>query len=225
AADFARLAELYSEKLADAVSAAQVLRRGLAVAGDDPSLLEQLARIHQKARLHAEAAETFERARRVVTDPAEVARLAELACRSHLDGGNSDAALRLLSERGAGHETEGMVRLRVDVLRATGTADALGEALEQLATIATAPADQRAEWLCEAAELASELGAPELALERARRAARTAPRSAAAQLLARRLEYGARGAGTAAEALATITELRGLGELRDREQAAVRAFL
>ncbi len=225
AEDYLAIADVFLDKLDDRKRGEATLQQGLASLGDHPLILERLARLLQSRRAFERAAQTFERARLAVTEPAEVARLAELACRCYLDAGDSAAALRLLSEKGAAHETEAMARLRVDVLRSTGEPKALAEALEELATIATAHADQRAEWLCEAAQIALDTSDPTIALERARRAARTAPRSAQAQLLARRLEYVERGPGTPAEALATITELRGVGELRDPEQAALRSFL
>ncbi len=223
--EYRDVAEVYLDKLGDQKRGQALLEKGVAACGDHPLLLERLARLFQTRRAFERAAQTFERARLAVTAPGEVARLAEMACRCYLDAGDSAAALRLLSEKGAAHETEAMARLRVDVLRSVGEPNDLASALEELATVATANPDQRAEWLCEAAQIAADGGDATSALERARRAARTAPRSVQAQLLARRLEYAERGPGSPAEALATITELRGLGEVRDPEQAALRSFL
>jgi hypothetical protein len=226
AEDYLSVADVYATKLENPSRAVEILESGLDACGESAALLEKLGRLHLHGERPAVAACVFERARRAAIGDAERARLSELACRTYFESGDDHAALRILAESDAAHDSEGLARLRVDILRHSPSAGDLGDALEQLATIATAVPEERAQWLCEAAKSCLEdASLSKVALERAQRAARTAPRYAPAQVLARRLEYAERGAGSPSETLATITELRGLGDIVEPELAELRSFL
>ncbi len=224
ATDYLSLAEVYSVRLTQPERAAEVLERAVEACGEVPLLLERLGQAYALLDRQPLAAITLERAVHASVDAGERARLAELAGRSFLRSGDPTAALRLV-ETPELPATEGLASLRVEVLRASGPSLRLARALAELAESSTGKPDQRGQWYCEAAELAIGLDDTEQGLEWARHAARVAPRLPAAQLLARRIEYLERGAGSGSEALSTITELRGLGDLRDADQAAMRSFL
>src|SRR5262249_59376581 len=65
----------------------------------------------------------------------------------------------------------------------------------------------------EAARASAGLGQDSVALERALRAAKLAPKSADAVIEARRIEYRLRGTGTPREAQAAVDELQKIGHL------------
>jgi tetratricopeptide (TPR) repeat protein len=115
--------------------------------------------------------------------------------------------------------------LRMLVARASGSDAEIGDALDDAASAGGAGTDERSAMLTEAALAAARAGDGLLALDRARRGAEASPDRAAAQLLARRLEYRLRGAGTADDAARTVHELGRVARPLDRDAHALRAFL
>jgi tetratricopeptide (TPR) repeat protein len=115
--------------------------------------------------------------------------------------------------------------LRVDVARSLGADGDLGDALDALARRDGVDPRARSDLLLEAAQAAARAGDPELALERARRAAAFAQDRATPQLLVRGLEYRLRGAGGPDEARHTIEELTRIREPLGPDDDALRAFL
>ncbi|HEY0468519.1 MAG TPA: hypothetical protein VGC79_30200, partial [Polyangiaceae bacterium] len=147
------------------------------------------------------------------------------ACESYLGGGDVDSARRVLEGMGAWAQSPKLLELAVEVERRRGSPQSLAEALDELATASTGPAQQRADWLVEGARAWLSGGKPDLALALATRAARIAPESATAQLLARELEYRSQGSGDAADARVTVAELRRLRAPLSPEQTELCAFL
>jgi hypothetical protein len=222
---YLQLSEVLARAMAEPERAALVLDSALAQFPESVALLQRAAEVEHTRDEFERSAALLERAARVVTDPVQQALLVEHAARTLIEGRNPAAARVLLAANSGSPAASGLLRLDIDLARAEGDDEQLALALERLAANEGCKADERARALCESAELALQASAPNLARERAQRAAALAPRSASAQLLARRLEYLDRGAGTSADALATITALRGLGDLAEPELAALKSFL
>jgi tetratricopeptide (TPR) repeat protein len=194
--------------------------------GDNLSVLRVLADLHERLGAPLRAAALWLRGSAVATTRDEAADLSRRACEAYLVGGDVEAARRVLEGMGTWTRSERLLELGVEVERRRQNPLGLAEALDELATASNEPAAERAAWLVEAARTSLAAGDTATALSQATRAARMAPDLAEAQLVARHLEYLARGdAGSAAEAGVAAAELRALrGEL-DAEQAELRAFL
>lgn len=191
---------------------------------DDASSLRYLAELEERRGAHAAAARAWARAGALVSDPRErndvALRTAQAALRAGDIPGARDAVQRALETS----RSERLLELRVEIERASADPRLLGEALDELAVASLAAPERRAELLVDAAQTALRAGDEPTALERAQRAARIAPTSSDAQLLARSLEYRARGAGAPPEATQTIEELRRLSGV-SADRASLHAFL
>ena len=196
-----------------------------ATTGDNLSVLRVLADLHERLGAPLRAAPLWLRASAIAQDRSEAADLSRRACESYLGGGDVDSARRVLEGMGAWAQSPKLLELAVEVERRRGSPQALAEALDELATASTAPAQQRADWLVEGARAWLAGGKPDSALALATRAARIAPESATAQLLARALEYRSQGSGDAADARVTVAELRRIRTPLTPEQKELCAFL
>jgi len=220
-----RRATVLEQRLGRADEARSELEALTAATGDNLSVLRVLADLNERLGAPLRAAPLWLRASAIAQDRAEAADLSRRACESYLNGGDVDSARRVLEGMGAWAQSPRLLELAVEVERRRNNPQALSEALDELATASAAPEEQRANWLVEAARASLSAGTPDVALAQATRAARIAPDSPPAQLLARQLEYLSHGVGDVADARVTVAELRGIqGEL-DPEQAELRAFL
>jgi hypothetical protein len=175
--------------------------------GDDASATRFLADLHERLGAPLRAAPVWMRAFAAEPDPHDKAEHAARATAAFIAGGDLDSAQRALAAAIDLGPNERLLELKVEIARARGTARGLGDALDELALGSMALADRRAELLVEAAQAALAAGDDGAALDRAVRAARIAPQMVAAQLLARRLEYRRRGAGTPQDAAQTVDDL------------------
>src|SRR5690606_10746739 len=148
------------------------------------------------------------RAAAVSRDPQRSGELLLRAAQAHLAAGELEAARRSLEGVRLDPEPLALLELRVQLARQGGDRGALVTALGALAERTSEDADGAAALLLVAAPIAEEMGQKERALELAVRAAELTPRSPEAQLLARRLEYLIRGAGTLEQARRTVEQLR-----------------
>lgn len=186
-------------------------RRELAAlvdAGEDPTALRFLADIDERTGKTADAAELWARLGDATVDGRDKTEHYARAAGLFVASGALEEARAVLEKGLATSRTERLLTLRVDVEKRAGVPRLYGDALDELAVSSMAPAEERAALLVAAAEQAllaeDSLGAT----ARAQRAARIAPLDPKAQLLARHLEYRARGAGTPQEAATTLDELR-----------------
>jgi len=220
-----RRATVLEQRLGRADEARAELEALTAATGDNLSVLRVLADLNERLGAPLRAAPLWLRASAIAQDRTEAADLCRRACEAYLNGGDVDSAWRVLEGMGAWAQSPRLLELAVEVERRRGSPTALAEALDELATASVASEEQRASWLVEAAGASLASGNVDVALAQATRAARIAPESAAAQLIARRLEYLAHGPGDTADARVTIAELRGIRGQLDFEQAELRVFL
>jgi tetratricopeptide (TPR) repeat protein len=220
-----RRAALLEQRLGRADEARAELEALTAETGDHLSVLRVLADLHERLGAALRAAPLWLRASAIAQDRAEAADLSRRACEAYLGGGDVDSARRVLEGMGAWAQSPRLLEIAVEVERRRGSPQALAEALDELATASTAPPQQRADWLVEGARAWLAGGQADLALALATRAARIAPESATAQLLARELEYRHQGPGDPADARVTVAELRRVRPPLTTEQAELCAFL
>ncbi|HYP87265.1 MAG TPA: hypothetical protein VEQ59_03915, partial [Polyangiaceae bacterium] len=220
-----RRAALLEQRLGRADEARAELEALTASTGDHLSVLRVLADLHERLGAPLRAAPLWLRASAIAQDRSEAADLSRRACESYLSGGDVDSARRVLEGMGAWAQSPRLLEIAVEVERRRGSPQALAEALDELATASTAPAQQRADWLVEGARAWLLGGKSDLALALATRAARIAPDSATAQLLARELEYRSQGPGDPADARVTVAELRRVRPPLTTEQTELCAFL
>ena len=220
-----RRASLLEQRLGRPDEARAELESVTATTGDHLSVLRVLADLNERLGAPLRAAPLWLRASAIAQDRAEAADLSRRACESYLNGGDVDSARRVLEGMGAWAQSPKLLELAVEVERRRGSPQTLAEALDELATASTGPAQQRADWLVEGARAWLAGGKADLALALATRAARIAPESPTAQLLARELEYRSQGVGDAADARVTVAELRRIRAPLTTEQAELCAFL
>ncbi|MEO7034474.1 MAG: hypothetical protein ABI548_11270 [Polyangiaceae bacterium] len=220
-----RRATVLEQRLGRADEARADLEALTAATGDNLSVLRVLADLHERLGAPLRAAPLWLRASAVAQDRSEAADLSRRACEAYLNGADVDSARRVLEGMGAWAQSPRLLELVVEVERRRGNPQSLAEALDELATASSAPEQQRADWLVEGAGAWLSAGKPDLALALATRAARIAPESGSAQLLARQLEYRSHGAGDAADARVTVAELRGIRTALDPEQGELCGFL
>ncbi len=220
-----RRASVLEQRLGRADEARTELESLIAATGDSLSVLRVLADLHDRLSAPLRAAPIWLRASAVARDRTEAADLSRRACESYLHGSDVDSARRVLEGMGAWAQSPKLLELVVEVERRRGTPQTLAEALDELATASNAPEQQRADWLVEGARAWLSGGHTALALSLATRAARIAPESASAQLLARQLEYQGHGPGDPGDARGTIAELRGIRTTLDPQQVELCAFL
>ena len=220
-----RRATLLDQRLGRAEEARSELEALTAATGDNLSVLRVLAELNERLGAALRAAPLWLRASAIAQDRAEAADLSRRACESYLSGGDIDSARRVLEGMGAWAQSPKLLELAVEVERRRGSPQSLAEALDELATASTGPAQQRADWLVEGARAWLAGGKADLAQALATRAARIAPESATAQLLARELEYRSQGVGDAADARVTVAELRRIRPPLTPEQSELCAFL
>src|SRR5690606_10784908 len=219
-----RRAAVLEQRLGRAEDAREELENLLASTGDSLSVLCMLADLDERLGAPLAAAELWVRASALASDPDQASQLLGRGCEAFLAGGDTESARRTLLGLEARVRPEKRLELLVAIERQQNDPLAHADALEALAAEPSVADEHRAALLTEAAEASLAAGAQEAALARALAAAALAPTSADAQLLARSLEYRRRGAGTVAEARATIEALDGLAHLSP-EQTELAAFL
>ncbi len=221
-----RRAAVLEQRLGRPDEACAELEALVTATGDNLSVLRVLADLQERLGAPLRAAALWLRASAVASAREEAADLSRRACEAYLAGGDVEAARRVLEGMGAWTRSERLLELGVEVERRQQNSAGLAEALDELATVTTRPAPERAALLVEAARTSLAIGDSAAALTQALRAARLAPDAAEPQLVARYLEYLMRkGPGTTDEARLASAELRSIrGEL-SVEQADLRAFL
>jgi hypothetical protein len=220
-----RRAAVLEQRLGRPDEARAELEALVGATGDHLSVLRVLADLDERLGDALAAAPLWLRASVLTDDRGEAAELARRACQAYLAGGDVEAAHRTLAGMGAWVERPKLLELGVEIERRRENPEGLADALDELSTQTQLPAEERARLLIEAARTGLASGHADRALERAVRAARIAPEHVEAQLLARKLEYLARGVGTTAEARATIAELGRLPPELDPESAELKSFL
>ncbi|HEX2874042.1 MAG TPA: hypothetical protein VHP33_22455 [Polyangiaceae bacterium] len=221
-----RRAAVLEQRLGRPDEACAELEALITSTGDNLSVLRVLADLHERLGTPLRAAALWLRGSAVASAREEAADLSRRACEAYLAGGDVEAARRVLEGMGAWARSERLLELSVEVERRRQNPLGLSEALDELATASTKPAEERAPLLVEAARASLAAGDQQLALAQATRAARIAPELADAQLVARYLEYLTRGGpGSAEDARLAATELRAVRGDLSVEQLDLRAFL
>jgi hypothetical protein len=191
--------------------------------GDELSVLRVLADLCRRMGDPARAATLWLRASGAASSRQESEELVLRSAEAYLDASDVAGARRAL-DGVAWEPTPELSELRVRVERQGGDPGRLADALAEFAGTQVSDTSRASNLFVEAARLSFDKGDKTRALELASRAAELSPRASDAQLLARRLEYQARGAGSLEEAQRTVEQLRGLSELTHR-QVELRAFL
>jgi len=220
-----RRAAVLEQRLARPDEARTELETLLAATGDHLSVLRVLADLDERLGDPLAAAPLWLRASALPTDRNEAADLARRACQAYLDGGDVEGAHRTLEGMGAWVERAKLLELGVEIERRRENPSGLADALDELATQSLKSPEERARLLVEAARATLAAGDRGRALERSARAARVMPGLVDAELLARHLEYLARGAGTVEEARATAAALGRVGAALGPEHGELRSFL
>ena len=219
-----RRAALLEQRLGRLEEARSELETILA-SGEDPSATRFLADLHERLGAPLRAGPVWMRAFAAEPDPREQADHAARAATAFIAGGDLEGARKALDSALAVSRAERLLELRVQIERVSGTPKSLSEALDELAVASMGAPERRAELLVEASRASLAAGEEPAALDRAVRAARIAPHAATAQILARVLEYRARGAGTPQEAAQTIEELSRVTERVAPADLPLHAFL
>ncbi len=220
-----RRAVILEQRLNRPNDAAEELALLLTESPDNESALSYLADLYERLGSSERAAPLWRRVASLAREPARQVELELRAAGASRAAGDYVAAmnhLRLVSSKEPEHREA--AAMRVEIARTSNDEVELGAALDHLATIAD-DANARADLLVEAAQSAARANDVGAAFARAQRAARIAPRRAAAQLYARGLEYRIRGAGSPDDARATIEELAKIDEALVLDDAALQAFL
>jgi hypothetical protein len=220
-----RRASVLEQRLGRADDARAELEALLSSTGDTLSVLRVLADLNLRLGAPLRAAPLWLRASAVTADRDEALDLSCKACEAYLAGEDVDSARRVLDGVGVWAQSERVLELAAEIERHRQDPLALADALDELANASHADAPRRAAWLLEAAEASLSASSFELSLARAVRAARLDPRSLAAQLLARSLEYKQRGPGNADDAEITLSELSQPSDEPSAEQLELLAFL
>jgi len=221
-----RRAAILEQRLGRTRDACAELTLVLEESPDNVSALSYLADLHERLGEYAAAVPIWHRVALLSRDPAAQGELELRAARAAMAAGEFQAALA--SARDVLSREPGLrdaLDVRVSAARALRDDSELGDALDDLAGSATFDPVACAEALVEASSAATRAGRDLIALDRARRAAEVAPELPTTQVLARTLEYRARGAGTAEDARATLAQLDLVTEEASREEAIVLAFL
>ncbi|HSU39712.1 MAG TPA: hypothetical protein VLJ38_09090, partial [Polyangiaceae bacterium] len=220
-----RRAGVLEQRLGRPDEARAELEQLVTATGDHLGVLCMLADLDERLGDHLAAAPLWLRASGLASERVEAAELARRACEAYLAGGDIESAHRTIEGMGAWVERAKLLELGVEIERRRENPAGLADALDELASQTERGAAERAGLLVEAARAGLAAGDSERALERARRAARAAPEHVEAQLLARKLEYLARGPGSAEDARATIGELERLPAELAPEAGELRSFL
>ena len=193
---------------------------------DSVGALRYLADLYDRQSDYARSAPLWRRAAAIEDNPNDSDELELRAARASHAAGDAAAthqhARRVLERR---PESDEALVLRVEAARVLGADSDLGDALDAMARRQALDSGARTDLLIQAARSAIRAGDLDRALDRAQHAAEVMPDRAAPQLLARALEYRARGAGAPDEARQTIEELSRIAEPLGADDAAVRAFL
>ncbi|MBK6512918.1 MAG: hypothetical protein IPG04_02065 [Polyangiaceae bacterium] len=221
-----RRAALLEQRLSRPDQARAELDELLAKDPNDKSALSFLADMHERRGEIAQAAALFGRLSSLsVSEPEERRRYALASARAHQRAGDLAAALRALDAVTGELADAEVVRLRVDLLRASEDRFSLLHALDQLAALPGQSDEEQAITLVEAARTAVAVGDVQAGSMRARRAARLAPELPDAVLVAVELEYRTQGTGTPREAQQLVESLRSLPAELTPAQVELQSFL
>jgi len=222
-----RRAVVLEQRLSRVDDAKKELLEILAESPDDKSALSFLADMHDKRGEHLEAAALWDRVASApgVTDD-ELLHAATKSARAYFGAGDAPRALAALEPIHVSHgEDVQVLKLRLELLRATGDAFSLVMTADQLLANGKLPDQEAAALLVEASRAAAAQGDEAGAVIRARRAARLVPTDAAAVLELACLEYRARGMGTPREAEAAVEALGAIGGSLEESQIELQTFL
>jgi hypothetical protein len=221
-----RRAAILEQRLSRTADACEELSRVLEESPDNVGALSYLADLQERMGEYARAAPLWKRvaalAREIKTQN-EIELRAARAAVAAKDYASALTSAREVLSREPGQRDA--LNLQVEAARAMRNDRELGDALEELALSGGDVGIARSDTWLEASAAASRAGDWQAALGRAQRAAENSPQYARAQILARTLEYRARGAGTPEDARRTVEDLaQALGPMQ-RDEAAVHAFL
>ncbi len=183
-----RRATVLEQRLARSDEARAELEALIATAGDHLSVLRVLADLNERLLDPLRAAPLWLRASALATDRGEASDLARRACQAYLAGGDVEGAHRVLEGMETWVGQEKVLELEVEIERRRENPARLADALDELATQSELAPERKAQLLVESARASLAAGDEALALERAMRAANTAPTLPEAELLAQDLK-------------------------------------
>ncbi len=157
------------------------------------------------------------------TSRAELLIRAANAARRANDPARAEEITRSVVARNSGY-APGLLLLG-ELARAKEDFATLAQTLVALAASPTESAEQRSDWLIEAAQASARAGDVRAALDHAQKAALLAPHRGAAQLFARGLEYRLRRAGTPDQARETLAALDLVNDTLGVDDDALAIFL
>ncbi len=221
-----RRAAILEQRLGLLQQAAEELERVAEQWPNNESALRYLGDLLERQGDFARAVTVYRQLSTLATD--ETSRCdwlvrAAAAARRAGDVERAEELARAVVARNANHAPAlamlgGLARDKGDFVTAAQT-------LVALAASPTESAEQRSDWLIEAAQAAARAGDPQAALDHAQKAATLTPQRAAAQLFARGLEYRLRRAGTPDQARETLGHLDLVNETLGADDDALAIFL
>jgi hypothetical protein len=220
-----RRAAVLEQRLGRRPDACAELEAALAESPDDTSALRFLADISERLGSPLRAAPLWRKLSDLAATTDERADYGLRAAGGFLSGGDPATAKEILEAIAPIAAREAILELRVQLARQEGDWSRLVQALDQLASASSEPAERRAEILLDAAAAASAAGDDAVAMDFARRAVKLAPLLPAAVLEARRLELKARGSGTPRDAQTAVDDLTRIQDRLSPQHVELHAFL
>lgn len=192
--------------------------------GADAAVLQYRAQLAERVGGPVAAAPFWVRAAAMVPSRQDGVALLCQAARAYLDAAHLDEARNTLAMTDDVRTAE-VLGLFVDLDRKSGATMQLGEHLQELAELGGVPDATRGGWLLEAAELASVIGDIDVAVDRARRAARMAPREVEIQLRSVYLTYRLEGLAKREHVVEMLDRLNAIVAIVPPDAQDLHAFL
>ncbi len=221
-----RRAAILEQRLGLLQQACAELERVVVEWPNNDSALRYLGDLLERQGDFARAVDVYQRLGSLASDELSRGELLVRAANAARRGGNrerADEIARALVARSPGYAPA--LLLLGELAREKDDFATVAQTLVALAASSTETAEQRSDWLIEAAQAAARAGNVQFALDHAQRAATLAPHRAAAQLFARGLEYRLRRAGTPDQARETLVQLDLVSDALSPEDGALGIFL
>jgi len=221
-----RRAAILEQRLGLLQQACEELERVVSEWPNNESALRYLGDLLERQGEMARAVVVYRHLATLATDESSRAELlvrAATAARRAGDKARAEEIARAVIARSA-HHAPALVLLG-EIAREKDDFKTLAQTLVALAASSTESAEQRSDWLIEAAQASARAGDAESALDHAQKAATLAPHRGAAQLFARGLEYRLRRAGTPDQARETLAALDLVTEALGADDDALAIFL
>jgi tetratricopeptide (TPR) repeat protein len=221
-----RRAAILEQRLGLLQQACEELERVVSEWPNNESALRYLGDLLERQNEMARAVVVYRHLATLASDEtsrAEMLVRAATAARRANDAKRAEEIARSVVARNSGYAPA--LLLLGELAREKEDFATLAQTLVALAASPTESAEQRSDWLIEAAQASARAGDTEGALDHAQKAAMLAPHRGAAQLFARGLEYRLRRAGTPEQARETLAALDLVNDSLGADDDALAIFL